>query len=188
MYDKELTINLPSFFGFYCSNYEETIKEYIYDSDEDEDENRADNVDFKKTYINIARKYFNKWLECSKDKIDDIDLKFTFVELSSPKFYNYSNDKIVVKVEFNEKQILKTLKDLCTNNEDFMQIISENFTSYDGFVSFYPNNPNEWYEKILVDGLDNVHIETLIEYYDLYNEEIEEIEESVLESINEEIE
>lgn len=61
-----------------------------------------------------------------------------FVKLHSPKEYNFTTDKIEMEVDVD----LRHLKRWCFRDKrmDFDKYLRETWTSYDGFVSFVPNN------------------------------------------------
>lgn len=73
-------------------------------------------------------------------------------EMNSPRFYNYENDsiefdlivpdttiKIIRKTEFGGK---------------FFEWAKENFGSYDGFISFFPYEEEDFKEVLKTDGLN----------------------------------
>ena len=69
-----------------------------------------------------------------------LDTPLVFVELSSPKYYNFSTDRIFVKIS------CKFIEELKKKIDKFAlgKAILEQFTSRDGFISFYSNDVNEW--------------------------------------------
>lgn len=74
------------------------------------------------------------------DPMDDSspvqNLKLDYI--SSPQYYNYSSDKLVIQLDLD----LVKLKVYCLklNSESFGKYLKDNFTSRDGFISFVPNN------------------------------------------------
>lgn len=76
-----------------------------------------------------------------------IKLNAKFSGLDSPRSYNFTTDRIFVKIP------LRAVKELykLVGVEKLGSAIKERFTSYDGFMSFYdnsleawPKNLNEW--------------------------------------------
>ena len=76
-----------------------------------------------------------------------IKLNAKFSALVSPRSYNFTTDRIFVKIP------LRAVKELYkyVGAEKLNKAIEERFTSYDGFMSFYdnslaawPKNLNEW--------------------------------------------
>ena len=120
---------LPVFTGFY-----ESILDDLYDFDEDElhylntdYESLSDKYDYQRARNDIAK------LACAVLSGDKY--KFEFENISSPQFYNYSNDSInctvTVKDSFDaEYEKLKETK-------EFKDYIKEKFTSGPGFSSYY---------------------------------------------------
>ncbi|MDR1202707.1 MAG: hypothetical protein LBL58_13925 [Tannerellaceae bacterium] len=95
-------------------------------------------VDWQKTHENISKQlvddvYYNifyKWVE-------EID----FDHLWSPTSYNYSTDEIYIKIALTDEQ-LEEIELFCFGEEkkSFENHLRENHSSYDGFISFTPNN------------------------------------------------
>lgn len=73
-----------------------------------------------------------------------------FQGVYSPKYYNYSTDKINVELVMSDENIAKLKKDFEANkdNDLLIKAIKDAFTSYDGFMSFHSNDVNseEWAE------------------------------------------
>ena len=64
-----------------------------------------------------------------------------YESLSSPKFYNFSNDSINCKITFDQKILQKYIND---NMEAFTEFIEQRYTSRDGFISSYSNDVEDW--------------------------------------------
>lgn len=99
-----------------------------------------------------------KYLEYYVDKLIEIlppdiyehnDFKFEIIEgennvtVVSPKYYNYSTDRCYCLVETNI-QTLEMLKDFGLKHEDVQKYLIDNFTSYDGYISFVKNDIEYW--------------------------------------------
>jgi hypothetical protein len=65
----------------------------------------------------------------------------------SPREYNFSTDTLDFDLNINKKGMLEALAKLA-GNEEFEKWLHECFTSYDGFMSFTPNNYKELSEEI----------------------------------------
>ena len=90
-----------------------------------------------------------------------------FLGLVSPKYYNYSNDKIECDIDYNKRNLVKYLNEY---NKDFDKYLHENCSSYSGFISFYANNLREWkFKTNNFVNLDSAEI-TIILNFILYNE------------------
>lgn len=118
---------LIDFGGFYYS-----IHSDILDIQIDYFEIDKDNVNYKET----CNSYCNEFINSLNDMLE---LNLKFVKIDSPKFYNFTTDKI--EAEINENDFNK-LKDTYLNSNKFMDYVNENSKSYDGFISFY-NGFNE---------------------------------------------
>ena len=91
--------------------------------------------DVSKTYLEY---YVDKLIEIlPPDKGEDN------VTVISPKYYNYGTDHCYCLVETNI-QTLEMLKDFGLKHEDAQKYIIDNFTSYDGCISFIKNDIKYW--------------------------------------------
>ena len=133
---------LPIFTGFY-----ESIFEPNEDSEIDYiNELRTENNKSEINYDHIDFDYNKYYLELSEDlcdkvwsELDNFIYKIEFLELKSPKFYNYSNDYIECIITPKKQAILSYIKQ---NYNNWRKYLKDNYTSYDGFISHYDNNPN----------------------------------------------
>lgn len=64
-------------------------------------------------------------------------------EIYSPKYYNYSTDNIDLIVDYNKGKVLSYVKEYKGYFETFLK---NNYSSYDGFISFTSNNYKDWLE------------------------------------------
>ena len=110
-----------NFGGFYHSEHSENIdsKEESYGYDWEE-------VDYKNTYINYCNAYLNKLSE-------ELEIDLTFIQLDSPREYNFTTDKILCSISNKD---FNTLLDAYDTKELF-NYIEEHSKSRDGFSSFY---------------------------------------------------
>lgn len=144
------------FQGFYESG--------LYNSDtlyniNDEDESSYDFIeggykDFTKTVASKCVDLLNDY--CRGGLIKHID----FVELYSPRYYNFDTDRLVLNVDCDWDGLLKYVEE---TSPDFDKYLHDNFTSYDGFHSFVPNNKKDFLEA-LNDDFDRLS-QVIIEYY-----------------------
>jgi len=149
-----------NFGGFYESKHSQTIDNNIeifgYDWEK---------IDYKKTYINYCKDYLNKLSE-------ELKIELSFISLDSPKFYNFTTDKIFCSVSDED---FKTLLDEYDTKKLF-NYIEEHSKSRDGFTSFYSGYKavKENDEIFLQYLFDYILQYEEIEFYDL-EFEIEEI-------------
>ena len=98
---------------------------------------------------------------CEEDSVvTDLD----FVGIDSPRYYNFTTDKIILDVEVD----LKKLEDFCftDNGDDFNKYLEDNFTSYDGFHSFVKNNRVGFYLDYKNDESEKERcLNVMLEYY-----------------------
>lgn len=78
-----------------------------------------------------------------------IEVEMDFVELHSPRFYNYSNDRAFVSITVNVEDVIEQCM---WSKKDVEQYVKDNFTSIPGFISFVPNDFNEWVNIIRLKG------------------------------------
>ena len=118
---------LIDFGGFYHSIHSDEIDHRIESFEIDEDK-----VNYKETCNSYCIEFI--------DSINDmLELNLKFIKIDSPKFYNFTTDKI--EAEINENDFNK-LKDTYLSNQEFVDYIELNSKSYSGFISFY-NSFNE---------------------------------------------
>lgn len=139
----------PLFFGFYGTHLGAML-EGEADKIIEEDWLNINQVvfDFDTAYSEVSELYVNEIERTVKSDIG-IDIQLEFVELHSPRFYNFSNDRAFVKMTVDVEEVLS----MCmASKEDVSKYVKENFTSVSGFTSFVPNNFNEWIEVIRSEG------------------------------------
>ena len=110
-----------NFGGFYHSEHSEAIENNIESYGYDWEE-----VDYKKTHINYCKEYLNRLNS-------ELEINLKFIQLDSPREYNFTTDKIVSSISNKD---FKTLLDAYDTKELF-NYIEEHSKSRDGFHSFY---------------------------------------------------
>ena len=179
--------NLPIFKGYYGEEFgaEEYQFEWLNDLRQEAEKKPLENdFDFDYDY----ETYYNDLSQalCYKvcDILEDFIKEIKFINLDSPKYYNYSNDVILCDIKPNEEAIKKYIKN---NYKNWSKYLKDNFTSYEGFFSYYSNDPEhiDWnleaifkrweeYHYQLGAILDFIAINEGVEYYEIY-EDLEEI-------------
>lgn len=141
---KRVDIELP-FSGFYESWHSNRIDDALeggfnYDHVTGEEVEVPDiwGADFDNKAIEME--YCEAYVNAFADKFE---LDLGFEQLESPKYYNYSTDRIFASIPL--RQINKIRKEV-EKNKKWPQYIKENFSSYDGFSSNYENDSTheEW--------------------------------------------
>lgn len=97
------------------------------------------------------------------------DMKF--IGISSPRFYNYSTDRLELEVDVD----IDNLKRWCleSNREKFNEYLRENFTSYDGFHSFVKNNVEEFESQMEDESEKTRCYNVMLEFYILGLDEMQ---------------
>jgi hypothetical protein len=72
-------------------------------------------------------------------------------DFSSPREYNFSTDTLNFTIEVDYKELKKAVLDL-KENKEFAEYLRENYTSYDGFWSYTPNNWSDLWTEISTEG------------------------------------
>lgn len=154
----ELEINLPIFPGFYSGYLK--IEELV---DEETLNELNEDYDWNKFLENTARIYYDLFIEFLPKPLKEI-LTFEFIQLFQPRFYNYSTDKIVCMVTFDKTLFIHYFL-INMDKELFENHLLVEFTSRDGFVSWYSNDLDEWLYKLILDcDVDNIIFETMLEH------------------------
>jgi hypothetical protein len=92
---------------------------------------------------------------------DPVIKNVEFVGIVSPRFYNFTTDKIVMDVKIYTRQLRKYC--LVTNREEFGDYLRENFTTRSGFISFVPNNVPDFEDEMAVEKIRCYRI--MLEFY-----------------------
>lgn len=175
MKTKKISTFLPIFDGFYGCPFTEGIEERELQSlSEDYPQIKDDIWEFVG-----YEKFYNSIAEAFCDEIGNILMEmnliqsYKFESLHSPRFYNFSNDSINVKFTTNPINRIKILSYLKNNFEEFTEFIKEKYTPFSGFIPYYSNDPNDWYNE---ESLKHEHKLGQILNFILINEEIKEDE------------
>lgn len=165
---KTVEIELP-FSGFYESLHDQALEDAIeqhfsYDYDKDEDKELGEDYDKARwdADINWAEIYKNYAKAYTEEFGHEFNLDLEFVELSSPKYYNFSTDRIFAKVP--KEQIDAIFKEVIAH-PDWAEYIKERFTSYDGFSSNYSNDANDDEWKLSDFALDECQYRVVLEFW-----------------------
>jgi hypothetical protein len=151
----KVNIELPFFPGFYESDLENSdtsywaIKEeleyyqqdYAYNNPDEQaiySQLTEDDLDFN--YEDYEKDVRDAWVESFRSRVPDFVLSIENVEMVSPKYYNYSTDKLWADVELSEDWMNKVRVFMDENKDWLRERIKDDWTSRDGFVSFMSNN------------------------------------------------
>ena len=155
---KKYEVLLNCFSGFY-----ESIHSGAFDSEEesiieDYPGKNYDDFRFKLNEVEYCKSYV---AAISKE----LGLKMEFMELTSPREYNFTTDKISVWITNKELKVISSI----LNSETLKNLIKRRFTSRDGFMSWYSNDIEEWKEKKVQDW-NCVELGTLLDAWLIENE------------------
>lgn len=185
-----VTTKLPLFTGFYSGVFElDSMEARALEMYNDFDNNEEEALKYNDKRISYNYEAFYnafsveavaavnvKLNEILNAAAYDSEAVATFVELWQPKQYNFSTDEILVSWNISESFL-----DLCfdyvnANLEAFEVYVKNNFTSYDGFMSFYTNDLATWLLSLQPDSIekDNYILFALIDFI-LKNEKLDSV-------------
>lgn len=138
------------FHGFYESDYYHSDMEYDYNNLMEDSMPKGKHYELTK-FNDYQKALCKEWIDLVKHQLEfatgNVIKKISTrnFELDSPREYNFTTDKLIVNVEFR----LRALEYWCLKNkpEKFNKYLKENYSSYDGFISFTPNSIDAFKEK-----------------------------------------
>lgn len=158
---------LPVFTGFYSTIFEaseDNIIESPYKWDDYEFDYAGYHIAMAKACVNAIEK-----------ELKPLNIKVTYQSLSSPKYYNFTNDSINVRYRLGKDSANLLNEYLLKNYDAFTIYIKDHFTSYDGFMSWYSNNVSDWLNtKEYTNEKLHLTFGTMLEFYfenEGYNQE-----------------
>jgi 6-pyruvoyl-tetrahydropterin synthase len=131
-----------SFEGFYNSIYDDMVNDIIYSEIEEGylNEDQADKINYLPIFEAMAQSIFDDIIELFIDETfesvgnDFCSTNIIYEGLHSPRFYNYSTDKLEAKISYNN---YSTIYKKYIINDTFINYVNESSKSRDGFISFY---------------------------------------------------
>ena len=169
---------LPLFTGYYHSIFDESerfIESEIDMSDSELKEHYSEIFEAGVTpeyfrdnfcnYINYkeAENGASEYIASALIDLDhsDIILGVEYQSTESPKYYNFSTDSINVEIDYDPKKLKEFIKDNLTYFEEY---IKAKYTSRDGFISSYSNDPKDWIESIYNNDLGEHELGSVLEF------------------------
>lgn len=70
----------------------------------------------------------------------------TYKRTYHPRYYNFETDNVIFDFAYSDDLKSWLYNYVVENNENFKRFLAANYTSRDGFISFTPNNWDEWLE------------------------------------------
>lgn len=144
----KVNIQLPFFPGFYESDLEnsdtpywaikEELEYYQRDCDTPCKELTESDLDFDyKGYEEAVR---DGWVDGFRERMPEMVLSLENVEMTSPRYYNFETDRLWADVELKDGWE-DDVREFMNENADWLrERIKDDWTSYDGFMSFMSNN------------------------------------------------
>lgn len=141
--DNEMETTVTSFPGFYESGIDGLIEQEIEQEIEQgvEEEGRQEkDFSYPAAKLAIAQGWLEYW-------VGETGINARFLEVDSPREYNFSTDLLVVAVN---KDLLAFFLHQCRSEwaKEFRELLEEKCTSRPGFASFYSNDPADWNEPL----------------------------------------
>lgn len=158
---KRVEVQIP-FSGFYETHHDMKITEAVesafnYDPESGEEKDLPNEFwDADINWSAIQNDYCRHYVEAFGEHFG-LDLEF--VEMTSPREYNFTTDRIFATIP--EEQMNK-IKDKVLGSEDGRKYVSDRFTSGPGFSSFYSNDltDEEWQGE-----LDYNQLGAILQFY-----------------------
>lgn len=155
------------FQGFYESELYNSDTEYNFNANDD-GEQGFELQDWEGFMQAVAKEHADLLFDNLEQK-EQIIKSIEYKGLYSPRYYNFETDKLNLIIDCD----IEALKTYCfdDNKAEFDTYLHDNFTSYDGFISFVPNNVKEFASKYEDDTERLLNV--MIEFYILQNLDLE---------------
>lgn len=117
-------------------------------------------TDYQKVHLKLAQMWVESFDWWCKENIGTPEKSFIWESMTSPREYNFATDRAFAYVPTSVVEMLfeRSAKE---EHKTLAKVIKDTFTSYDGFMSFYPSYIEAWLEKPLAEW-DHNEIGTLI--------------------------
>lgn len=160
----ELTTELVSMSGLFCTYHGYASSEYILHEDMIEQDFEEGETDIHPDYYWM---YFDnkKYLERINERVHefmdeflsdllkdlfDIEIEYFAEGYNTPQFYNFRGDRHDFDIVADTFQ---PVLDYCLQHEDFEEFLKDRYSSRDGFISFTSNNVEELMLDIKADQM-----------------------------------
>lgn len=134
---------LQSFVGFYDSIWSPDDDIYYECIEENLKEDVDFTFDYKQYQDDICKAYTEVWEFWMQEFISE-DIELEFVEVVSPRYYNFENDSCCVKIRLTQAAEDAIIAKIGKHRDQIAKWIKENHTSYDGFSSNLSNDIEQW--------------------------------------------
>lgn len=131
----------PLFPGFYGTHLEPNEENEVY-SHNQEYGTDLDYDDFDWHYEDYRERIARAFVARFEREFQDImPVEIKYQSISSPAYYNFSNDTINIEVDIDFDRLMEIVNE---EKENIAEYILDNYTSRDGFNSFHSNNVDVW--------------------------------------------
>ena len=138
---------LQSFVGFYDSIWSPNDTIYYECEEEGIEEDVDFTFDYKQYQNDICKAYTEAWKSWMQEFISD-DIELEFLEVHSPRYYNFENDSCRVKIRLTQAAEDAIIAKIGKHRNQLDKWIKENHTSYDGFSSNLSNDIDQWSSRL----------------------------------------
>lgn len=142
------------------SEFKELPPEFEFDYERALSDAYSDAMDYSAAYIEIAKLYaesFWEWI-CEQAEIPKNESQIAFVEMVSPREYNFETDRIFVSVN---SRAMRRLHIIARKDPDVLQkTIESRHLSRSGFMSYYSARKDEWFKSIA--DMDYIERKTIL--------------------------
>ena len=138
---------LQSFVGFYDSIWEPDTEIYYECERTGQEEDVDFTFDYKQYQNDICKAYTEVWELWMQEFISE-DIELEFVEVVSPRYYNFENDSCRVKIRLTQAAEDAIIAKIGKHRDQIANWIKENHTSYDGFSSNLSNEIDQWPSRL----------------------------------------
>jgi hypothetical protein len=137
----KIETHCPLFPGFYNTYLEPNEENEIYSHNQEYNTDLSYD-DFEWDYKDYQERTASAFVESFEREFQDIfPVEIKYQNISSPQYYNFSNDSINIEVDLDFDKFMEVVNE---NKENIKEYILEHYTSRDGFMSFHNNNVDVW--------------------------------------------
>ena len=117
-------------------------------------------TDYAASYREVAKCWVEAFDAWCKRHLGTPEKSFVHESMDSPKEYNFTTNRVFALVP---RAVIESLfeKSKAEDHKTLARVIKDTYTSYDGFMSFYSNELDEWLENPLEDW-DHNELQTLV--------------------------
>ena len=150
IYKNETIGCLQSFVGFYDSIWEPDTEIYYECERTGQEEDVDFTFDYKQYQNDICKAYTEVWELWMQEFISE-DIELEFVEVVSPRYYNFENDSCRVKIRLTQAAEDAIIAKIGKHRDQIAKWIKENHTSNEGFSSNLSNDIDQWPSRLFDD-------------------------------------